>query len=328
MVEFTGGPGTWVTRTYTAARNAGAFCNGKPIQASQVPGWLLWPTGPVTGSSSHLNPPPRPVMPPPLPPTPRAQVSKAHDVAQSLLVTGFGYEHDECWQQNMALFRHFTDVSQGVRRLGSAAIDMCHVACGALSEPGRGARVKRRGRWAGVGGAAGGRRGAAQSACPPIHPPPPLCCTSTPRHLRGVLGVPSQALGHGCRGAGGGGGGRHRHHHGRPRLLRCACSGGGCAALHGGRRRRKRCCLALRQHRAVPAAAPHAALLLVCLTTPAPCPLPQCLTAAWCVSNGFIHDQLLAKMEPCTAKLVDMGIDLSQWYVPKGYRVHSGSQLD
>lgn len=46
------------------------------------------------------------------------------------------------------------------------------------------------------------------------------------------------------------------------------------------------------------------------------------------VSNGFIHDQLLAKMEPCTAKLVDMGIDLSQWYVPKGYRVHSGSQLD
>jgi myo-inositol-1(or 4)-monophosphatase len=46
-------------------------------------------------------------------------------------VTGFGYEHDEAWATNMHLFKHFTDVSQGVRRLGSAAIDMCHVATGA-----------------------------------------------------------------------------------------------------------------------------------------------------------------------------------------------------
>lgn len=34
------------------------------------------------------------------------------------------------------------------------------------------------------------------------------------------------------------------------------------------------------------------------------------------VSNGFIHEQLLSKMEPCTAKLVENGINLSQWYVP------------
>lgn len=46
------------------------------------------------------------------------------------------------------------------------------------------------------------------------------------------------------------------------------------------------------------------------------------------VSNGFIHEQLLKKMEPATAKLVDAGIDLSQWYVPAGYRVHSGAQLE
>ncbi len=45
-------------------------------------------------------------------------------------VTGFGYEHDALWSQNMAFFKHFTDKSQGVRRLGAAAIDLCHVALG------------------------------------------------------------------------------------------------------------------------------------------------------------------------------------------------------
>lgn len=37
----------------------------------------------------------------------------------------------------LQLFKHFTDVSQGVRRLGSAAIDMCHVASGAWLEWGQ-----------------------------------------------------------------------------------------------------------------------------------------------------------------------------------------------
>lgn len=46
-------------------------------------------------------------------------------------MTGFGYEHDSPWSANMELFKHFTDVSQGVRRLGAAAIDLCHVAIGA-----------------------------------------------------------------------------------------------------------------------------------------------------------------------------------------------------
>ena len=49
---------------------------------------------------------------------------------ESLLVTGFGYEHLENWDRNMNLFRHFTDITQGVRRLGAAAIDICHVASG------------------------------------------------------------------------------------------------------------------------------------------------------------------------------------------------------
>lgn len=49
---------------------------------------------------------------------------------RALLITGFGYEHDEAWSTNMELFKEFTDVSRGVRRLGAAAVDMCHVALG------------------------------------------------------------------------------------------------------------------------------------------------------------------------------------------------------
>ncbi|KAL7174310.1 hypothetical protein ACSBR2_033550 [Camellia fascicularis] len=51
-------------------------------------------------------------------------------VEQSLLVTGFGYEQDDAWSTNIELFKEFTDVSQGVRRLGAAAVDMGHVALG------------------------------------------------------------------------------------------------------------------------------------------------------------------------------------------------------
>lgn len=56
--------------------------------------------------------------------------SQTDKVEQSLLVTGFGYEHDDAWITNMELFKEFTDISRGVRRLGAAAVDMCHVALG------------------------------------------------------------------------------------------------------------------------------------------------------------------------------------------------------
>lgn len=36
VVEFCGGPGTWVTRTYTATRNGGAFVNGTPLCVSRT----------------------------------------------------------------------------------------------------------------------------------------------------------------------------------------------------------------------------------------------------------------------------------------------------
>ncbi|MEE8340985.1 MAG: inositol monophosphatase family protein [Candidatus Neomarinimicrobiota bacterium] len=57
-------------------------------------------------------------------------VSSVNSLENSLLVTGFGYEHDEKWSANMELFKHFTDISQGARRLGAAAVDLCHVASG------------------------------------------------------------------------------------------------------------------------------------------------------------------------------------------------------
>ena len=56
--------------------------------------------------------------------------SKIDSLEKSLLVTGFGYEHGKLWEKNMALFKHFTNMTQGVRRLGAAAVDLCHVASG------------------------------------------------------------------------------------------------------------------------------------------------------------------------------------------------------
>ena len=60
------------------------------------------------------------------------KVSQTDSLIQSLLVTGFGYSHDSKWNINMNLFKEFTDVTQGVRRLGAAAIDICHAASGTV----------------------------------------------------------------------------------------------------------------------------------------------------------------------------------------------------
>ena len=57
-------------------------------------------------------------------------VSKVSSLEQSLLVTGFGYEHGEKWRSNMRLFQKLTDLTQGVRRLGAASVDLCHTAIG------------------------------------------------------------------------------------------------------------------------------------------------------------------------------------------------------
>ena len=59
-------------------------------------------------------------------------VSDTNDLSQSLLVTGFGYDHGDKWHANMGLFKAFTDITQGVRRLGAASIDLCHLASGTV----------------------------------------------------------------------------------------------------------------------------------------------------------------------------------------------------
>ncbi|CAK9187150.1 unnamed protein product [Ilex paraguariensis] len=121
-VEFVGGPMCWNTRTFSAAAGGGAFCNGQKIHVSQtdkVEQSLL-----VTGFGYEHD---------------EAwatnielfkEFTDTSRVEQSLLVTGFGYEHDEAWATNIELFKEFTDTSRGVRRLGAAAVDMCHVALG------------------------------------------------------------------------------------------------------------------------------------------------------------------------------------------------------
>ena len=62
----------------------------------------------------------------------KIKCSNTQSFEKSLLVTGFGYEHGDNWETNMRLFKNFTDKTQGVRRSGSAAIDMCYVASGKL----------------------------------------------------------------------------------------------------------------------------------------------------------------------------------------------------
>ena len=57
-------------------------------------------------------------------------VSKTDNLAQSLLVTGFAYDRRETSDNNYAEFCHLTDLTQGVRRSGSAALDLADVASG------------------------------------------------------------------------------------------------------------------------------------------------------------------------------------------------------
>ena len=60
------------------------------------------------------------------------QVSQISKLSQSLLVSGFAYDRHETSDNNYAEFCHLTHLTQGVRRSGSAALDLAHVACGRL----------------------------------------------------------------------------------------------------------------------------------------------------------------------------------------------------
>jgi len=57
-------------------------------------------------------------------------VSTVTTVSESFLVTGFPYNLRNHFSPLLARFSKCLKVSQGVRRLGSAAIDLCFIACG------------------------------------------------------------------------------------------------------------------------------------------------------------------------------------------------------
>ncbi|XP_010695784.2 phosphatase IMPL1, chloroplastic [Beta vulgaris subsp. vulgaris] len=105
------------------AVSVGVLFRGRPVAAAVVEfvgGAMCWNTRTFTaiaGGGAFCN-------------GQRIQVSATDLVERSLLVTGFGYEHDDAWVTNINLFKEFTDISRGVRRLGAAAVDMCHVAIG------------------------------------------------------------------------------------------------------------------------------------------------------------------------------------------------------
>ncbi len=59
-------------------------------------------------------------------------VSSTALLDKSLLVTGFAYDRRQTTDNNYAEFCHLTHMTQGVRRGGSASIDLAYVACGRL----------------------------------------------------------------------------------------------------------------------------------------------------------------------------------------------------
>lgn len=59
-------------------------------------------------------------------------VSSTQALANSLLVSGFAYDRRETSDNNYAEFCHLTHLTQGVRRGGSASIDLAYIACGRL----------------------------------------------------------------------------------------------------------------------------------------------------------------------------------------------------
>jgi myo-inositol-1(or 4)-monophosphatase len=58
------------------------------------------------------------------------RVSGVKDLDTSLLATGFPYDRREHPDYYLSFFKAFMLRSQGIRRNGSAALDLCYVACG------------------------------------------------------------------------------------------------------------------------------------------------------------------------------------------------------
>jgi myo-inositol-1(or 4)-monophosphatase len=85
------------------------------VVAAPVLGWTF--AGTITGGSTFNG---KPIAP-----------SATEQLSRALLVTGFPYARNPI-QDNLAEWAAFTAAAQGTRRLGSAALDLCFVACGWL----------------------------------------------------------------------------------------------------------------------------------------------------------------------------------------------------
>jgi myo-inositol-1(or 4)-monophosphatase len=60
----------------------------------------------------------------------RLKSAQVEELVKSLLVTGFPYDSWVSKRNNFDYFVKFAKMTQGVRRLGSAALDLCYVAAG------------------------------------------------------------------------------------------------------------------------------------------------------------------------------------------------------
>jgi myo-inositol-1(or 4)-monophosphatase len=60
----------------------------------------------------------------------RIQTSNTSELERSLLVTGFPYDMWNTPDDNLSSYGRFAKMTQGVRRLGSAALDLCYIGTG------------------------------------------------------------------------------------------------------------------------------------------------------------------------------------------------------
>jgi myo-inositol-1(or 4)-monophosphatase len=60
----------------------------------------------------------------------RLRVSRCTELSKALLGTGFYYSKGEQFQQELEIFSRMNEVARGVRRPGSAALDLAYVAAG------------------------------------------------------------------------------------------------------------------------------------------------------------------------------------------------------
>jgi myo-inositol-1(or 4)-monophosphatase len=58
------------------------------------------------------------------------KVSPQTKLEDSLIATGFPYNNFALHNEYMDLFKEFMTCTQGIRRIGSASVDLCYVACG------------------------------------------------------------------------------------------------------------------------------------------------------------------------------------------------------